>query len=113
MIFPPILQISVFRSKTSIRGVVLRGYGSEVIQVSAKKSDSYEILLKKIKEGLALPRKGKKLSLYKFSGERIINSPISLMGRKYEWTLRNYLLVCKKSPSQVKIGVAHVHDVKV
>ncbi len=45
-------------------------------------------------------------SLFKPSGVRIIDQPITIQGKEKEWTLGSYLRVLKKAPQNVKFGIS-------
>ena len=99
-----ILQISVFRSKQKDDGPVLRGIGSELIEITARRSDNYKDLLDHAVKALQL-KGGKSFCLFRWGGTRIINEDVYIGGTPQNWTLKNYLLTCRKSASQIKFGV--------
>lgn len=56
---------------------------------------------------------GTDLSLFKINGTRVVNKSVTVKGNKKPWTIGNYLLLMKKSPSAVKIGVGYVFQSKL
>ena len=53
------------------------------------------------------------ISLFKVNGARILDEPITLKGKAKRWTLGNYLLLLKKAPSNVKLGIGYLPISKV
>ena len=51
--------------------------------------------------------KGKVLSLFKMNGARLLDENVTVKGNQKPWTLGNYLLLMRKSPSNVKLGVGY------
>ena len=43
------------------------------------------------------------------NGASIVNCPVTVKGKK-PWTIGSYLLMMKKSPSAVKIGVGYISE---
>lgn len=79
------------------------------VEIEANKSDSYTVFARKaaIKCRLGSEEKGKVLSLFKLNGARVLNESVTVKGKQKPWTLGNYLLLMKKSPSNVKLGVGY------
>ena len=71
-------------------------------------TDSYTVFATKasVKLGLKLNKK-KSLSLFKLNGTRILDEDVTIRGKLKPWTIGNYLLLIKKSPSNVKLGVGY------
>ena len=45
------------------------------------------------------------LSLFKLNGARILDEEITVGGKTKPWTMDNYILLMKKSPNNIKLGV--------
>ena len=81
---------------------------SPFVEMEAKKSDSYTIFAKRAAKKCRLGEaEGKILSLFKLNGARVLNECVTVKGKLKPWTLGNYLLLMKKSPSSVKLGVGY------
>ena len=78
------------------------------IEMEANKSDNYTTFAKKAAVKCRLSdEKGKILSLFKLNGARVLDEKVTVKGNQKPWTLGNYLLLMKKSPSNVKLGVGY------
>ena len=89
--------------RESRAGAFVKGR-SPLIEIKAKRTDSYDKFANRITKALQLPcQEGKSLALFKTNGARILNS-------HKPWSLGNYLLMLKKGASNIKIGVAFVDD---
>ena len=94
-----------------MRGVFSRSR-SPYIEMEARRSDSYKVFAEKAARKCRLASEpGLELCLFKLNGARILNEPVTVRGRTTSsvrpWTLGNYLLLMKKSPTLCKIGVAY------
>lgn len=79
---------------------------SPLLEIRAKKSDSYETFVDKAaKKCLVTIQEGKILQLFKLSSARILNEAMSIYGKQKPWTVGNYLLMVRKSASNIKLGV--------
>lgn len=95
----------------SKRGIFQRG-SAPFIEVEAARSDDYMTFAWKAADCCQLGGNslGTGLSLFKMNGARILNRVVTVKGNKKPWTLGNYLLMMKKSPASVKIGVGYVDE---
>ena len=96
-----------------VRGIYSRSR-SPYIEMEAKRSDSYLVFARKAAKTCRLADEP---GLVQLNGARILDESITVRGRSTStvrpWTLGNYLLLMKKSPSLCKIGVAYaqpLHD---
>ena len=99
------------------RGVYSRSR-SPYIELEAKRSDSYLAFARKAAKICRLADEPElDLCLFKLNGARILNEPVTVRGRNTStvrpWTLGNYLLLMKKSPSHCKIGVAYAQPLHI
>ena len=77
-------------------------------QIEACKGDKYVTFAKRASIKCRLNhQEGKELALFKLNGARILDEDVTIKGRLKPWTLGNYLLLMKKSPSSVKLGVGY------
>ena len=78
------------------------------VEMEALKSDKYTTFAQKAAIKCRLSEeKGKVLSLFKLNGARVLDESVTVKGMLKPWTLGNYLLLMKKSPSSVKLGVGY------
>ena len=102
--------------KPSTAGIFRRT--SSHFEIEALKDDKYDAFVRRAAEACNISAKeGKVLTLFKMNGAVIRDVPMMLKGYRKErsWTIGNYLLLMKKSASQVKIGVGllnaeHLHS---
>ena len=99
------------------RGIFSRSR-SPYIEMEARRSDSYQAFASKAAKKCRLATEpDKELCLFKLNGARILDEPITVRcrNRNYTrpWTLGNYFLLMKKSPSLCKIGVAYAAKLDV
>lgn len=81
---------------------------SPLLEIKVKKSDSYEVFVSKAARKCQLSiQEGKSLQLFKMSGARISNEPVSINRRQRPWTIGNYLAMLQKAATNVKIGVGY------
>lgn len=93
--------------KESRPGVFVRSK-SPYVEIDACKSNKYVTFAKRASIKCRLNRQeGKELALFKLNGARILDEDVTIKGRLKHWTLGNYLLLMKKSPSSVKLGVGY------
>ena len=93
--------------KESRPGVFVRSK-SPFIEIEACKGDKYVTFAKRASIKCRLNhQEGKELALFKLNGARILDEDVTIKGRLKPWTLGNYLLLMKKSPSSVKLGVGY------
>ena len=79
------------------------------VEMEAQRSDSCTKFAKRATQKCHLRYKEKAvLSLFKVNGARVLNENITVKGNSKPWTLGNYLLLMKKSPSSVKMGIGYV-----
>ena len=78
----------------------------------AQRSDDYISFAIKAANALdLLPLPSSYLCLFKAAGGAVIANKEIMVNKKLRpWSLGNYLSLLKKSPSNVKIGVAYVYD---
>lgn len=82
---------------------------SSFVEIEAHRSDTYRSFVDKAARKLKMGyRSGNMLSLFKMNGARVLNEEINLNGKDKPWTLGNYLLKMKKSPTSVKLGIGYV-----
>ena len=84
---------------------MLKGYDSNLEEIEANRDDSYEDIISRVVTALHLPKVGQTFALYRPNTAHIPNADLTVNLQKRKWTLGNYLLVLKKSPSQIKFGV--------
>ena len=78
------------------------------VEIQAKKTDDYCTFVRKAaKKCRLVEQEGQVLSLFKLNGARVLNENVTIKGKLKPWTLGNYLLLMKKSPSNVKLGVGY------
>lgn len=82
---------------------VMRKKPGSPIEIEAHRDGGYEQFC--ALAAMKLRLKAGRHTLYKCSGARISHTPLTIKGEKREWTLNNYLLLLKKSPNTVTIGV--------
>ena len=93
--------------KESRPGVFVRAK-QPFVEMEANKSDNYTTFAKKAAIKCRLSEeKGKLLSLFKLNGARVLDESVTMKEKLKPWTLGNYLLLMKKSPSNVKLGVGY------
>ena len=87
-----------------------RGQSLEI--TTACRSDNYNTFAEKAAAALNLkPLPHSFLCLFKpLSGARISNNDVVINQIPRPWNIGNYLLLLKKNPSNVQIGVAYVID---
>lgn len=85
---------------------------SPYIEMSVKRSDCYKTVARRAAKKCHLAYHGSEsLSLFKLNGARILNEDVIIGGKTKPWTMGNYILLMKKSPSNIKLGVGRVmHD---
>lgn len=84
---------------------------SPLVEVEAYRTDSYKAFVDKAARKCHLvPRKNKVISLFKLNGARVLDEPITVKNKVKQWTLGNYLLLMRKSPNSVKMGIGYVVD---
>ena len=86
-------------------GVFIRS-GAPLLEIEARKNQSYDEFVKKAANKLKLCDQGGKLFLVKMNGARVLNEPLLVNGKRKPWTLGNYLLMLRKGASKVKLGIA-------
>ena len=75
--------------------------------MECQRSDTYEVLSLKAADKTDIPyQKGYCVLLFKVMGSLIKDEDITIKGVKKSWTLGRYLQLIKKSPNNLKIGVA-------
>jgi len=88
----------------------VKGQGCPVVEIEAQQTDSYRGIAEHAANILKIhPLPGKSFMLYKYSGVAISDNDVTVKGEK-KWTLGTYLLACKKSPSQIKLGIGYLSD---
>ena len=79
------------------------------VEVEGYRSDSYTTFTKRAAHKLSLRgEKGKYVSLFRLNGARVLDEEVTVKGKGKPWTLGNYLLLMKKSPNHVKMGIGYV-----
>lgn len=79
------------------------------VEVEGYRSDSYTTFTKRAAHKLSLRgEKGKYVSLFRLNGARVLDEEVTVKGKSKHWTLGNYLLLIKKSPNRVKMGIGYV-----
>ena len=79
------------------------------VEMEARKSDSYSMFARRAALKCRMSEQaGKVLSLFKLNGARVLDECMTIKGKLKPWTLGNYLLLMKKSPSTVKLGVGFI-----
>ena len=77
------------------------------IEMKCQRSDTYEVLSLKAADKTDISyQKGYCVLLFKVMGSLIKDEDITIKGVKKSWTLGRYLQLIKKSPNNLKIGVA-------
>ena len=90
-------------------GVFVRDKAMFYVEVEACRSDNYKVFVEKAAKKCKMTHvRGKFLQLFKMNGAQILNEEMKLNGKCKPWTLGNYLLLMKKSPSNVKLGIGQV-----
>ena len=85
---------------------------SSYVEVAALRRDSYLVFASKAARILKIV--SKELKILKLNGAQIVNQRIDVGGSLKEWTIGSYLsILAKKSPAQIKIGVAAVDTNKL
>jgi len=88
----------------------VKGQGCPVVEIEAQRTDSYRGAAERAANILKIhPVPGKSFALYKYSGIAI-SDDLTVRDEKKKWTLGTYLLACKKSPSQIKLGIGYLSD---
>lgn len=89
----------------------MKGQGCPVVEIEAQRTDSYRGEAERATNILKIhPVPGKSFMLYKYSGVAISDNDLTVKGEKKKLTLGTYLLACKKSPSQIKLGIGYLSD---
>lgn len=79
------------------------------LEIEARRSDNYAAFAGRAARKCDIKSdKNMELSLFKLNGARVLDSEVTIKGKQKPWTLGNYLLLMKKAPSAVKMGVGHV-----
>ena len=79
------------------------------VEVEGYRRDSYSTFIKRAAHKLSLHgQKGKYVSLFRLNGARVLDEEVTVKGKTKPWTLGNYLLLMKKSPNHVKMGIGYV-----
>lgn len=86
---------------------MIKGYDSNLEEIEANREDCYDQIVARAVKALNIPQRGRTFSLFKPTSAHIPNTDLPVKSTKRKWTLRNYLLMIKKSPSQVKFGVGY------
>lgn len=82
---------------------------SPFVEMGAYRRDSYSVIANRAAKKCHLNYcKGKILSLFKLNGARILDEDININGKVKLWTMGNYILLMKKSPCNIKLGVGYV-----
>lgn len=82
---------------------------SPYIEMSVRRSDCYKRVAKRAAKKCQLVYQGSKtLSLFKLNGARILDEEITIGGKVKPWTMGNYILLMKKSPNHIKLGIGCV-----
>lgn len=92
-----------------VRPGTMKRSKNPIVEIKAYRSDSYATFVKRAAGKLNLRgEKRKFLSLFKLNGARVLDEDIVVKGRHKPWTLGNYLLLMKKSPTAAKMGVGYL-----
>lgn len=79
---------------------------SPYIEMGVRRSDCYKAVAERAaKKCHLIYQESKTLSLFKLNGARILDEEITIGGKTKPWTLGNYILLMKKSPNNIKLGV--------
>lgn len=79
------------------------------VEIGAYRSDNYSTFVKRAAKKLQLQGKPQKiLSLFKLNVARVLDEEVTIKDKTKPWTLGNYLLVMRKSPNVVKLGIGYV-----
>ena len=79
---------------------------SPYIEMSVSRGDCYKAVAKRAAKKCRLTYRGSQtLSLFKLNGARILDEDITVGGKTKPWTIGNYILLMKKSPNNIKLGV--------
>ena len=89
-------------------GKVMKGNGSQLLEIAASRDDEYDRLLCRATKALGMKTEGKRFGLFKPNTAKVPNAKLSVKSCERKWTLGNYLLAVKKAPSQIKFGVGCV-----
>lgn len=82
---------------------------SPYIEMSARRSDCYRAIANRAAKKCHLICHGSKtLSLFKLNGAQILDEEVIVSGKTKPWTIGNYMLLMKRSPSKTKLGVGQV-----
>ena len=102
------IQIAVCEMKETRSGVYTR-VKAPYVEMEAYRSDSYITFVKRAAHKCHLTeKKNKLLSLFKLNGARVLDEEVTVKGKPKPWTLGNYLLLMKKSPNNIKMGIGYV-----
>ena len=102
------MQIAVCEMRATVAGAYSRAK-CPYIEIDARKSDTYPAFAARAAQKCGLREEPEsELALFKLNGARILDEVIFIKGKSKPWTLGNYLLLMKKSPSSVKIGVCAI-----
>ena len=77
---------------------------SSLMDVSAKRSDSYKRFSRKAAEKLEFSGE-MAVQLFKMIGAKIEDEPLLVNGKDRAWTIGNYLCMLRKSAKSIKLGV--------
>ena len=78
---------------------------SSLMDVSAKRSDSYKRFSRKAAEKLEFSGE-MAVQLFKMTGVKIKDEPL-VNGKDRAWTIGNYLCMLRKSAKSIKLGWTH------
>lgn len=82
---------------------------SPYIEMSVRRSDCYKIVAERAAKKCHLIYQGSRvLSLFKLNGARILDEEITIGGKTKPWTMGSYILLMKKSPNNIKLGVGYI-----
>ena len=89
-------------------GVFVRAQ-SPYVEIEDSRCDTYQAFVNKAPIKCKLGYKKRKVcSLFKLNGAQVLSEDININGKVKPWTLGRYLLLMKKSPSNVKLGIGHI-----
>jgi len=91
------------------QGTVSRVKSGSLIEINAYRGDSYSVIARKAAKKCQLTQVAGNLSLalFKLNGALILDEEVTINGKTRPWTLGNYLLLMKKSPANIKLGVGY------
>lgn len=79
------------------------------VEIEAFRNDSYRDFVKRAAQRTQTII-NKTLALFKLNGARVLDKEVTVKGKIKPWTLGNYLLLLKKSPYNIKMGVGYIMD---